>query len=195
MLNELEKRKGSLSINMIHAHGLQIPVPDLSFDVVASRWFLSHFPQWRTFLYEKVKKCKVGGLVLFDFDLREHREFAQSRFGDEPFSDVYSNEIRSSNSDAYYDLASRDEIVAVGKQLGLELEDEFCVDFFKENMLFRAVIAPEEVKPFETELKELMKSEEVQKFIDLFERKVTMKAPAWFTRRTIFAFQKVEHRT
>ena len=71
IINKLNE-DSKIKVKCIHADGLQMPIPDKSFDIVFHQGLLEHFRDPLPLLLENYRILKPGGLLLVDVPQRYH---------------------------------------------------------------------------------------------------------------------------
>lgn len=118
MLEKLAEDKGDRDIELRRGDGFSIPAADGEFDLVVSRMFIQHFPDWPQILAEKSRVTRPGGIVLFDFGNREHLIACDPNLG-------AADDFPYSNSEAeagkFYAVADEAEMRRRAAECGLEV--------------------------------------------------------------------------
>jgi ubiquinone/menaquinone biosynthesis C-methylase UbiE len=118
MLDKLAEERGQRDFELRRGSGFEIPAPDGEFDMVISRMFIQHFPDWPKILNEKSRVTRPGGIVLFDFGNREHVDACGPDLGQ---SDGFPYSADASQPSKFYAVAEAAEMLDRAKQCGLEV--------------------------------------------------------------------------
>ena len=120
MLNRLSQERGDRNFELRLGSGFDIPARDGEFDMVVSRMFIQHFPNWPLILREKARVTRRDGIVLFDFGNREHVVACDRHLGrDDDFPYCADPAI----PEKFYAVASQGEMSFEAKACGLEVVD------------------------------------------------------------------------
>jgi len=72
-LDLLAKKNTSKKLETQVVDGKQVPIPDSSFDIIATYSVLHHVPDYLAAVGEMIRLCKKGGLILIDHEANENR--------------------------------------------------------------------------------------------------------------------------
>jgi len=191
MLDALDELKGERDIETRCSDGHRIAAEDGEFDAVVSMDFMPHFPDWPALLAEKARCCRRDGLVLFNFQSREHREVARDT-GKFPYEHVYSPEDLD-KPESFYAEYGAGEIVAACEQAGLQLVRFYPYGFFWShyNFFVGHALGQDALKGFTEELGRRLRSDEVREFAYWFERTVIRNMPAFMTHEHVTVCRKL----
>ncbi|HEY1796740.1 MAG TPA: class I SAM-dependent methyltransferase [Stellaceae bacterium] len=118
MLEKLADDKGDRDIELRRGDGFAIPAADREFDMVVSRMFIQHFPDWPQILAEKARVTRPGGIVLFDFGNREHLAACDPDLG---VADDFPYANSEKNPGKFYAVADEAEMRDRAAACGLDV--------------------------------------------------------------------------
>jgi ubiquinone/menaquinone biosynthesis C-methylase UbiE len=118
MLSRLSAERGERAFELRQGNGADIPAENGEFDVVISRMFLQHFPDWPKILREKARVTRAGGIVLFDFGNREHVNACDPNLGSQ---DDFPYCADVGNPAKFYAVADEQEMHKTAAECGLEV--------------------------------------------------------------------------
>ena len=166
MLNRASENFGSRSIELRLGSGFNIPASDGEFDMVISRMFIAHFPDWPRILREKARVTRPGGIVFFDFGNREHLVNAgltDELSGDFPYG------TDASSPENFYAVASTQEMHATASQCALDVADIVPHGFLLYNKHFWQAVGRQGVDQFNAKLDGLLQDEKARALLLLLE--------------------------
>jgi len=191
MLDALDRLQGDRGIATRCSDGHTIAADDGEFDAVVSMDFMPHFPDWPALLAEKARCCKPGGLVVFNFQSREHREFA-AETGRMDYEHIYSSSDEA-KPNVFYTEYNAQEISAACAAAGLEIVRFYPYGFFwtHYNLMIGHALGQDGAKQFTEQIAQWMQSDEVRKFAYWFERTVVRNLPAFMTHEHVTVCRKL----
>lgn len=163
MLNVIEKTKGERKISTIVSDGDGIPVGDEQFDAVVSMDFMLHFHNWQDFLKEKVRACKRGGHIIYNF------------YSGDNLNNINKDKAIASNYIANGEFiahCTQDELKIICEELGLEIIKLQPYNFLAGNGLWFPNLTTEEVVTLRNLYTKIMTNEKILHVIKEFEEKV-----------------------
>ena len=190
MLNKLNDQKGNRSIATRCVDGKRLPFQDNEFDVVTSLDYLLHFPNWTEYLAEKIRVCRDGGLILYNFSSRDHVDLSK-RLGSRSFRYVYSfdpNDRTRSFSAACY----LEELNAVCRRLRVKLVNVHPYGLLFNSWLIGSSINSHAYEDFEDRVEQSLADGEVLRFVRFLEESVVRHLPAELAYYHVVVLQKGE---
>lgn len=169
MLEKLADDKGGRDIELRRGDGFAVPAADGEFDMVVSRMFIQHFPDWPKVLGEKARVTRPGGTVLFDFGNREHVMACDPNLGaadDFPYS--------NSENDAgkFYAVADSQEMRDRAAECGLEVVEIAPHGLLLYNAFLWKELGADGIRDFNTRLDRLLASDEANELLMTIEETV-----------------------
>ncbi len=187
-IDGLKKEDAAGTIETLHGDGNRIPAKDSAFDMVVSMDYLMHFPNWKDYLAEKVRLCRPGGVIAFNFMNADHERIALKDAGEEHHY-IYTSDIKDGSRE-YCAMYSREDLDAACRELGLELTAVHPYAFFTHNAFFGQAVGMKEDKAFENGYNEFLRKKDVLELITFFEEKIVRHLPPWMTRCSVIVLQK-----
>ncbi len=169
MLEKLADDKGERDIELRRGNGFAIPAADGEFDMVVSRMFIQHFPDWPQVLAEKARVTRAGGIVLFDFGNREHLLACDPSLGaadDFP----YSNSEKDAGK--FYAVADAREMHDRAAACGLEVVEIAPHGLLLYNGFLWKKLGGDGVRGFNAELDRILASSEASELLLMIEETV-----------------------
>lgn len=166
MLDRLVATGGGRNIELRLGNGFHIPGSDGEFDLVVSRMFLQHFPDWRLILREKARVVRPCGVALFDFGNRDHVEMSSPHA---EFKQEFPYSTDPSQPAKYYSVACEEEMQQAAAMCGLHVEAVFPHGFLLNNMHFWEKVGNRGVEEFNAALNDLLTHEKARKLLLLIE--------------------------
>ena len=159
-------------IELRQGTGFAIPAQDGEFDMVISRMFLAHFPEWPAILREKARAVRPGGVVLFDFGNREHlADYDPDRDQQFPYG------IDATNPGNFYAVASDAEMRTAAAECGLEVEQIIPHGLLLYNLPFWRALGRDGVDAFNAKLDELLQDPKARDLLFLIEESFVSQLP------------------
>jgi ubiquinone/menaquinone biosynthesis C-methylase UbiE len=166
MLNRASESFGSRAIELRLGNGFNLPAYDGEFDVVISRMFIAHFPDWAKVLREKARATRPGGIVFFDFGNREHLLSAdQSPERNKEFP--YGTDVNTPAT--FYAVASEKEMSAAASECGLDVVNIIPHGLLLYNLDFWQAVGRQRVDEFNAKLDELLQDQKARDLLFLIE--------------------------
>jgi len=178
MLEQLEQQLESRKIDLRVGDIFNIPFEDGTFDGLASRWVLPHFPDWPRAVAEMGCKVKPGGYVFFDFCNSRNVDLSREVGPLDTKSFGYCHDLQDKENRAYfYAVATRNELEAAAASAGLTLVEVRPSGFFVNNAAIAAALGGPGYTTYKDALKDYYQEPEVAAFLKWFERFITPKLP------------------
>ena len=190
MLDALNENKKELDIKILHGNAYAIPAKDNEFDVVLSRTFLPHFPDWQRILAEMCRCCRYEGRIIFTFLNRDHRELAEKVCTSACEFKTYNDLNLPSNK--FLANFSNDELISLCKKLNLKILAIHPFDFFWENAFIGHSLSTENYYKFYESLKEIKNYKEVFDFLVWLEENVIRYLPNFMTYNQFIVLEKLQ---
>jgi ubiquinone/menaquinone biosynthesis C-methylase UbiE len=118
MLAKHAEERGVREYELRQGNGYAIPAGDGEFDMVVSRMFIAHFPDWPKILREKARVTRPDGIVLFDFGNREHVDACDPQLG---CTDDFPYCANEKYEGKFYAVADEQEMRDEAAKCGLEV--------------------------------------------------------------------------
>ncbi len=190
MIQHIREQDVSGTIETRLGDGKRIAAEDGEFDVVVSMDFLLHFPNWQDYLQEKLRACKSGGLVMYNFESRENKQHAD-QFADTGtgYRYIYTDDVQD-RSQPFCATDTRAELEAACEALGAEIVAEHPYDFFVRNALFGNIVGSEGEQQFLDAYRQHAEQKPVADFIAFVEKSLVQHFPRWMARRRVIVLRK-----
>jgi ubiquinone/menaquinone biosynthesis C-methylase UbiE len=169
MRDELAEERGARDFELRRGSGFDIPAADGEFDMVVSRMFIQHFPDWPKVLQEKARVTCAGGIVLFDFGNREHVDACDPNLGRKDGFPYCTNEKQSGS---FYAVASEDEMRREAGKCGLDVVEIVPFGFLLYNAFVWKSLGAAAIPAFNDELDQLLSNEGARELMFFLEERV-----------------------
>jgi SAM-dependent methyltransferase len=187
MLNRASANFGLRAIEIRLGSGFRIPAQDSEFDMVVSRMFMAHFPDWVRILREKARITRRGGFVIFDFGNLEHALCRDQR-GEHNQEFPYSSD--ANNPEKFYAVASEEEMHAAASECGLEVVTIIPHGLLLNNMTFYEAVGQSGVDEFNAKLDELLQHEKARELLLLLEESFVSRMPRHITYGNVVVLRR-----
>ena len=177
MLDRLRPKLAGRTIDLHVGNAFDLPFTDESFDAIASRWVLPHFPDWPRIVMEAARKLRPGGHLFFDFCNQRNVELAETAGQIDPETFGFSNAVDPKNKVSFYATADDRGIAMVAATAGLELVHIKPNGFFVCNAAIAAALGREGYEAYKAELDRHYENPGAKAFLEWFERDVSPKLP------------------
>ena len=127
--------KGRLPITTYQCNLFEIEKIGKTYDLVISRWVVSHFNEQLQLLRSFVKVVKKGGYIIYDMDNQENIDYAFSIASFDTLTTGYSRSIKHRN---YYKASSQVELEQLAGGGGGNLFARKPTFFFSNKKIFAA---------------------------------------------------------
>ena len=188
MLNALNANKKNLDIKIRYGNAYNIPAENNEFDVVISRMFLPHFPDWSKILSEMCRCCCYGGRIIFTLFNREHRDIAKSYATNQCEFQSYND--LNLPSDKFLANFSKNELLSLCSKLGLRILAIHPFNFFSENAFIGHSLGNEKYNNFKNTFIKMKKDKNVLDFLVWLEEYVVSYLPNFMTYDQIIVLEK-----
>jgi 2-polyprenyl-3-methyl-5-hydroxy-6-metoxy-1,4-benzoquinol methylase len=188
MLEKLADEKGERDIELRRGDGFAIPAADGEFDMVVSRMFIQHFPNWPQIVAEKARVTRPGGIVLFDFGNREHLMACDPNLGaadDFP----YSNSEKDAGK--FYAAADAQEMRARAAECGLDVVAIAPHGLLLYNGFLWKKLGADGIREFNARLDRILASDEATELLLMIEEAVLPLLPKSVCYGNITVLRKV----
>jgi SAM-dependent methyltransferase len=162
MLEKLAAEKGDRDIELRRGDGFAIPAADGEFDMVVSRMFIQHFPNWPQILREKSRVTRPGGIVLFDFGNREHLLACDPNLGD---ADDFPYSSSEQDAGKFYAVADAQEMHRRAAECGLEVVEIAPSGLLLYNAFLWKKLGADGIRDFNARLDRLLASDEASELL------------------------------
>jgi ubiquinone/menaquinone biosynthesis C-methylase UbiE len=174
MLQRFSEEMGARAIELRQGDGFTIPAGDGEFDVVVSRMFIQHFPDWQAILREKARVTRRGGIIFYDFANLEHLALAP---GAARGGSGFPYSIEASNPERFYAACSEKELRATARELGMTVVELIPCGLFVANAQLAEACGPQGVAVFDERLNERLRDSAVRDFYVFLEEEFVRKLP------------------
>jgi SAM-dependent methyltransferase len=179
MLEQLRGRLDGREIDLHVGDIFNMPFEDSSFDGIASRWVLPHFPDWPRVIVEMGRKLRPGGYLFIDFCNAENVELSRRAGPIDVGSFGYCHdEADIANRGAFYAAASQAEMHIAATAAGLKLVEALPTGFFVNNAAIAAALGGEGYTAYKDVLKRHYMDPGARAFMEWFERFVSPRLPS-----------------
>jgi ubiquinone/menaquinone biosynthesis C-methylase UbiE len=187
MLNLASANFGARAIETRLGSGFTIPARDGEFDMVISRMFMAHFPDWVQILREKARVTRAQGSVIFDFGNREHVSSAGRNGGcDQDFP--YSTDVNV--PEKFYAVASEEEMHVAAAECGLEVVTIIPHGLLLNNMNFYGAVGRTGVDEFNAKLDGVLQHEKARELVLLLEESFVSRLPKHTTYGNVVVLRR-----
>lgn len=187
MLDKLAEVRGTRDFEIRQGDGFNIPSKDGEFDMVVSRMFIQHFPDWGKVLSEMARVTSAGGIVLFDFGNREHVEAVDSDLGK---SDGFPYVFDANTPNAFYAVASEAEMRDVAGTCGLDVVEIAPHGLLLYNGFLWKALGASGIPAFNAELEQLLVNDSARELLFLLEEQVLPLLPKTTSYGNITALRR-----
>lgn len=185
-LENIERNKNGLHISTREGNVNKLPFSDNEFDAVFSRMLLSHIPDWKHVLREKLRVCRPSGIVVFQHISLERYEFCLEH----ALSEEHAKEIRKGFRKGR-SRASQKEVIEFCKVEGVELVQLHpLTHFLATGLVYKTHMDAGEIEEFTKTIRSHLRNPEVYKFVRWFEREVVPKLPQEFSEMIFAVIRK-----
>ncbi len=169
MLDKLAEERGARDFELRRGSGFDIPAKDGEFDMVISRMFIQHFPDWPKVLREKARVTSPGGIVLFDFGNREHVDACDPNLGK---GDGFPYCTDKKKAGSFYAVASEAEMRGEAGKCGLDVVEIAPFGFLLYNGFVWKSLGAAAIPAFNDELDQLLSNESARELMLFIEERV-----------------------
>lgn len=187
MLDKLVSEKGNRNIEVRLGNGFRIPAENGEFDLVVSRMFLPHFPDWPLILREKARVTRKGGVVLFDFGNREHITAASKP----NITDEFPYHAETDVFTKYYAVASEEEMVREAAVSGLSVIAILPHGLMLNSAYLWNAVGSQGVEAFYNKMDRLLEQEAARELLLLMEESFVSVAPKHLAYGNITVLRKI----
>lgn len=174
MLDKLAEVRGERDFELRQGSGFEVPASDGEFDMVISRMFIQHFPDWPKILREKARATRAGGIVLFDFGNREHVEACGPDLG---HHDGFPYLNDPSVPGKFYAVASEQEMRRAANASGLDVVEITPTGLSLYNGFLWKAQGAGGIQKLNATLDSLLDDETARELLFLIEEQVCSKLP------------------
>lgn len=186
MLDRLTQARGTRPIEVRLGDGFAIPGHTGEFDLVVSRMFLPHFPNWRSILGEKARVTRPNGIIFFDFGNQEHVVDASNPTSGQDFP--YGTDLE--NPSKYYAVASQEEMTEAAAAHGLSKVAIIPHGLLLNNGHLWNVGGSEKANEFYAKLDQFLENEQARQMLLFIEESFVAFLPKHFTYGNITILRK-----
>jgi ubiquinone/menaquinone biosynthesis C-methylase UbiE len=187
MLDKLASEKGNRKIELRLGNGFKIPAAEEEFDLVVSRMFLQHFPDWPAILKEKARVTRAGGAILFDFGNREHVTAASNPRIIEEFPYDAETDVPTK----YYAVATEEEMRRTAAACGLSVMAIIPHGLMLNNAHLWNALGRQGVEDFYNKLDHLLEDEQARQLLLFIEESFVSLVPKELTYGNVTVLRKV----
>jgi ubiquinone/menaquinone biosynthesis C-methylase UbiE len=162
MLGKFADEKGGRDIELRRGDGFAIPAADGEFDMVVSRMFIQHFPNWPDILREKARVTRPGGIVLFDFGNSEHLTACDPNLG---VADDFPYSSSEKSKGKFYAVADEAEMRGRAAECGLEVVEIAPHGLLLYNGFLWKKLGAAGIREFNARLDRLLESDEASELL------------------------------
>jgi SAM-dependent methyltransferase len=162
MLEKLADEKGDRDIELRRGDGFAVPAADGEFDMVVSRMFIQHFPNWPQILREKSRVTRTGGIVLFDFGNREHLLACDPDLG---IADDFPYSCSEKDAGKFYAVADGQEMRERAAECGLDIVEIAPHGLLLYNAFLWKKLGADGIRDFNARLDRLLTSDEASELL------------------------------
>ena len=180
MLNVLREKNSD--INTVVVDGVQLPLPDASFDKVVSCDAMVHFLNWREFLKEHIRVVKKGGVIVYNMFNDDHLKYISDK--------KYIRTSYISDCGGYGASVSRKELEAVCRELDIELVEMIPYGAFSQTAFSYGILSHQEMLKLQRWYSEFCGQEKLRYLIGRFEREIVSNCDETFAALNILVFRK-----
>ena len=185
-LDKYAKHEG-LEIETRQGDAFSIPASDGEFDVVVSRMFLSHFPNWQTVLKDCGRCVKKGGKLLMHFTSKENVKIGQ-KYGKHECRNLTSD--KTNDPFGYMVEATEGEIDAFCSKHNFEKIARIPIMPWSHNRIIGYALGTKDNAAFHQELGEKLQNQEVRDFVVWLDKTLHSKMPVWYSFSNILVLEK-----
>lgn len=178
--------KGKLPITTYQCNLFEIERIEKTYDLVISRWVVSHFNEQLQLLRSFVKVLKKEGYIIYDMDNQENIDYA---FSIAPFDTLITGYSRSISHRDYYKASSQAELESLAREVGCDLIARIPILFLLNNNIFAACLQ-KSYGDYKNNIFKYIKNKSVANFISYFSTNIVSKLPPELTFRSIIIMQK-----
>jgi ubiquinone/menaquinone biosynthesis C-methylase UbiE len=169
MLERLRIERGDRSFELRQGSAFEIPAEDGEFDMVISRMFIQHFPEWSDIVKEKARVTKPGGIVLFDFGNQEHVDACDPNLGKD---DEFPYCPDPANPDRLYAFATSEQMASCASDCGLDVVQIAPHGLLLYNAFLWREIGPSGIAAFNDKLGQLLVEPKARELLILVEEQL-----------------------
>ena len=186
MLNKLACAKGERKIELRLGNAFRIPADVEEFDIVVSRMFLPHFPDWPIILKEKSRVTREGGIILFDFGNREHLTTPSNL----EIAEEFPYHAETGNPSKYYTVASEEEMSQAAAMNGLSVIATIPCGLLLNNVHLWNAVGRQGVEEFYDKLNSLLEHKPARELLVFIEESFVSIAPKYLTYGNLTVLRK-----
>ncbi|WP_108507835.1 class I SAM-dependent DNA methyltransferase [Polynucleobacter acidiphobus] len=143
-----------------------------SFDAVATRWVIPHFPNWIAILPKVVDVLKPGGYFLFDIGSDDNYTIAQERFELDKHIFGY-NDDNTKLGKNFYASSGIKELNSIANFANFEVVSINTFGFFRQNAIIASAARGYGFETYKEEFAKHYENPDVKKFVDWFDSLIT----------------------
>lgn len=189
MLNRLSKERGRRQFELRLGNGFNIPARDGEFDMVISRMFMQHFPNWPMILAEKARVTRSNGIVLFDFANNEHVQACDPELG---YDDDFPYCANQEKPEKFYAVASEQEMCDQAVKCGLEVVGIIPNGLLLYNAFVWKKIGAQGINELNSKLDKLLKNDQARELLFLIEESFLPHLPKSTTYGNITILRRMD---
>jgi len=178
MINELQSscKTESLSTLQGDIFNLENRFPSGTFDAVATRWVIPHFPDWIALLPKVAHVLKPGGFFLFDIGSDDNYVISNQRYSLDTHLFGYDNNNENLQKN-FYASSSEKELNSIAQFSGFQVVSINTFGFFRQNAIIASAAKGYGFKKYKDEFNEFYAIPDVKQFIDWFDSLITPGMP------------------
>jgi SAM-dependent methyltransferase len=189
MLEKLAEVRGERRFEIRQGSGFQIPAADNEFDLVVSRMFMQHFPDWPAILREQARVIGHGGKIIFDFSNREHVGAANGDGSIDLDYFPYSTDPTIVNK--FYAVASEAEMTRHADDCGLKVREIVPFGFLLYNLfIWKGLGSAQGVSEFNSRLEDILARPDARELLLFLEEQAMKYFPKTVSYGNLIVLEK-----
>lgn len=180
MLNVLKNKNSD--IKTVIVDGVELPLPDDSFDKIVSCDVMVHFINWKEFMKEHIRVVKRGGLIVHNMFNDDHLVYISDK--------KYIRTSYISDCGGYGSSVNRSELEAFCDEQNIELVQMIPYGAFSQTAFSYGILTHQEMLKLQKWYSEFCNQDDLRYLIGRFEREIVSTCNETIAALNILVFRK-----
>lgn len=187
MIKKLNELKGDRIIECRLGNAFALPASDREADVVVSRMFMTHFPDYYMILREMARVVKPGGFIIYSFSSAEHHDAATAWRKVDRSNFPLSPEFDGHH---YSTLTDVKNLKRLCQSIDLEVVKVVPMGLFYDNAIVAASLGAEKFDSFNQSISNFLKNPDIMEFMIWLDQFVTPNLPPFMAYHNVTILRK-----